>query len=168
LREPDDIPDWHVVAKEIASTYRKPATGRPSGLADVRRLFKLLSLISRGNYLETAARAAGFSKQSIYSCRRLAETGDAPAIAFVDALERAEALAEVEAVDAVRRAGQAGPQFWAAAMTRLERRHPDRWGRRQDDAGAPKVIVQIGIKDSDVSIAPLDAVTKGKIDPGKR
>jgi hypothetical protein len=114
-------------------------------------------LISRGNYLETAARAAGFSKQSIYSWRRLAETGNPTAVAFVDALERAEAYAEVEAVDAVRRAGEAGPQYWAAAMTRLERRHPDKWGRRADDANTPKVIVQIGVADSDVRIsATLD------------
>jgi hypothetical protein len=143
LRAPDDRPDWYVVAQEIARIYTPPATGRPSGLSDVHRLFKLLSFISHGNYLETAARAAGFSKQSIYSWRRLAETGDTAAIAFVDALERAEAHAEIEAVEDVRRTGEAGPQYWAASMTRLERRHPDRWGRRQDDANAPKVIVQI-------------------------
>lgn len=51
----------------------------------------------------------------------------------------------------VRAAGKL-PQFWAAEMTYLERRHPDRWGRRTGEADAPRVIVQIGARDSDVTI----------------
>jgi len=57
----------------------------------------------------------------------------------------------------VRAAGKQ-PQFWAAEMTYLERKYPDRWGRRQDDQSVPKVIVQIGIKDSDVSISTVSSV----------
>jgi hypothetical protein len=53
------------------------------------------------------------------------------------------------------------PRFWAAEMTYLERRHPDRWGRRQEEAAGPKVVVQIGIKDSDVqiSLSPIPAAS---------
>lgn len=51
----------------------------------------------------------------------------------------------------VREAGK-DPRFWAASMTYLERRHPERWARRQDSNDGPKVIVQIGVRDSDVQV----------------
>ena len=37
----------------------------------------------------------------------------------------------------------------------LERKHPDRWGRRQEDSGTPIVVVQFGVKDSDVTFNVL-------------
>jgi len=42
---------------------------------------------------------------------------------------------------AIRAAGAAGPQFWLASMTFLERRFPERWSRRQDREPGPPVIV---------------------------
>ena len=44
------------------------------------------------------------------------------------------------------------PRLWAAEMTYLERKHPDRWGRRQDDQNMPRVVVQIGVGGSEVRI----------------
>lgn len=72
-------------------------------------------------------------------------------MAFVDAVEKAEAQAEADMVHNVRAASKL-PQFWAAGMTIMERKNPDRWGRRQDDSSAPRVVVQIGAKDSDVKV----------------
>jgi hypothetical protein len=37
-------------------------------------------------------------------------------------------------------------------MTYLERKHPDRWVRRQDDQSVPKVVVQIGVQESDIRL----------------
>jgi hypothetical protein len=71
---------------------------------------------------------------------------------LVDALEKAQADSESDAVQDVRKAGKAGPQFWAASMTRLERRHPDRWGKRGEDGNTPKVVVQIGVSQGDVQV----------------
>jgi hypothetical protein len=51
----------------------------------------------------------------------------------------------------VRAAGR-DPRFWAAEMTYLERRHPHRWGRRAEGHDGPKVIEQIGSRDSDVQV----------------
>ena len=47
---------------------------------------------------------------------------------FYEALKRAEADAEVHAVAVVRKAMTKG---WRAAFQYLERRHPDRWRRRE-------------------------------------
>ena len=37
-------------------------------------------------------------------------------------------------------------------MTWLERKSPEKWGRRQDDSQAPKVIVQLGVTAEHVKI----------------
>jgi hypothetical protein len=58
--------------------------------------------------------------------------------------------------DQAARAGR-DPRFWAADMTFLERRAPDRWGRRQNDESVPRVVVQIGVKDSDVQVGIVAA-----------
>ena len=65
-------------------------------------------------------------------------------------------MAEAEDVANVRRAGKAGPQFWAASMTYLERKYPEKWGKRADESAGPKVVVQIGCKDSDVAIQVIN------------
>ena len=144
--------DWLAEAQHIASLYTPPHTGRPSVcLTDVYRLNQLLKLAAEGNYLETAAKAAGFSKQTLYNWKHQAEAGHIAAIALMDALEKAEALGESDAVADMRLAGKS-PQFWAARATFLERKYPDRWGRRQDDQNVPKVIVQVGVRDGDVQV----------------
>lgn len=69
-----------------------------------------------------------------------------PCVLFVTLAERASAQAEVAAVAQVR---LAGPNNWAAAMTFLERRHPEKWGRRDRVAmegvqgGAPIQVQQV-------------------------
>jgi len=154
-----DSVDWLLEARTIADLYTPPAIGRPSLLTDVYRVEKILRYIGQGNYLETACLAAGIDRNTLHNWRQAAKDGNLAAIAFIRSLEKAEALAELDAVEDVRKAGKAGPQFWAASATRLERRHPDRWGKRQDDSTAPKVVVQIGIQHSDVSIRTLSPST---------
>lgn len=147
---PDEY-DWIAEAQHIASLYEHEV-GRPSAITDINRVQKVLQLVAAGNYIETAAKAAGFSKVTLYNWKKAAEGGNVAAIAFVNALEKAEAIAEADAVTDVRKAGKAGPQFWAASATRLERRHPDRWGKRPEVTDTPKVVVQIGVKDGDVQV----------------
>lgn len=150
---PEAGTDWLREATYIASLYIPPDTGRPSDtLVDVQRVAKVLSLVARGNYIETACIAAGINKVTLYGWRKQADAGNVAAIAFVNALEKAQAEAETEAVDHIR-STRRRPELWAASMTHLERRHPDRWGKRQDDASVPKVVVQIGARDSDVSVS---------------
>lgn len=154
LVQDEDTVDWLSEAQHIASLHQPASTGRPSVITDLFRVQKLLRLVAAGNYIETACAAAGFPKSTLHNWKRAATDGDLAAIAFVNALEKAEAIAEAEANGNVREAGKL-PQFWAAAMTHLERRHPDRWGRRTDSNDTPKVIVQIGAGSGDVKVGVL-------------
>jgi len=127
--------------------------GHPPLECDADTVAILLASLSDGNYRETACADAGISKHSLYRALKRAEAGDEAAILFRDAVERAEGQAEAGIVRSWRKAIDAGPQYWAAAATFLERKSPDRWGRRQDDAGTPKVVVQIGARDSDITVS---------------
>lgn len=140
------------LAEQIASSYEPPHTGLPSRIGELDTVQQLLQAVEDGNYIETAAELAGVAKQSVYNWIKRGEAGEEPYKAFMDAVKRAQARAEAAEVQKVRAAGK-DPRFWAASMTFLERRHPDRWARRSEDNSSPKVIVQIGVKDSDVQVS---------------
>jgi hypothetical protein len=144
-------------AQQIADMYEPPATGRLSDIRNADQVHKLLESLAAGNYLETAAHAAGLAPVTVYNWKKRGEAGEEPYATFVQAVKRAEADAEIEAIQRVRAAGKL-PQFWAAEMTFLERRHPERWGRRTEVDFGPKVIVQVGVKDSDVTIQVQNSV----------
>ena len=59
------------------------------------------------------------------------------------AVKLAEAEAEAESVRYVRAASR-DPRFWAAGMTFLERRHPDRW-KRPDASQSVQVNVGVAL-----------------------
>ena len=141
-----------MTAEQIAAAAL-PAIGRPPLERDPDTVQKLLAALADGNYRQTACRIAGIAPQTLYNAIKRADSGDAAAIAFVEAVEKAEAFAEGQIVQQWRSAINAGPQYWAAAATFLERKAPDRWGRRQDDASVPRVVVQIGARDSDISVS---------------
>lgn len=131
---------------------KKTKRGRPKGSGTPKKAGRPLQLtaevqdeicecLREGNYLEVAAVLGGASKSSVYSwlkeghkARRLREKGkELTALQrrcelFLDAIKRAEADAER---DALRVVTAASMSHWQAMAWRLERRHPDRWGRRQ-------------------------------------
>lgn len=151
----DTETDWLAEAQRIAllDSQAPPRTGPESLLADVYRVSKCLKAVADGNYKSTAALIAGFRRETLSRVEARAKDGEIAAIAFMHALEKAEAEAEGEMVDCVRSAAKKGPQFWAAGMTYLERRQPDKWGKRTDDTTTPKVVVQIGVQGGDVSVS---------------
>jgi len=141
-----------VEAEQIAAVACLPQPGHQNTvLGDPEKVQRLLASLRDGNYREIACRQAGIAKQTFYYWLKRAETGEEAAMALLDAVERAEAEAEAETVGNVRRASKL-PQFWAAGMTYLERKSPDRWGRRGEDSNTPKIVVQIGVKDGDVQV----------------
>jgi len=140
-----------VQAEQITDAFIPSSFGKPAFLENTEQVHLLLAALHDGNYRDIACRLAGISKQTFYNQLKRAETGDEAAMAFVDAVEKAEALAESQTVHNVRKASEL-PQFWAAGMTWLERKSPDRWGRRNEDSGSPRVVVQIGVKDGDVQV----------------
>ena len=145
------MPDLAATGAAIADGYIKAVTGVPSRIGEADTVTAFLQAVDDGNYIETAADLAGITKKTIYEWLKRGDTGDEPYKSFRDAVKRAAARAEAAEVQKVRRAGE-DPRFWAASMTYLERRHPDRWARRSEDSASPKVIVQIGVKDSDVQV----------------
>ena len=145
------MPSLAEQAQTIADMYQPPITGRPSDVGDAYTVKELLEAIEAGNYLETACHLAGLSHVTVLNWRKRGDAGERPFDAFVTALKQAEARAEAKMVANVRKASEL-PQFWAAAATHLERRHPERWGKRQDDSSQPKVVVNIGVGSGDVRV----------------
>lgn len=140
-------------AEQIANSYASQASpiGRPSVLEDADKVNILLAALTEGNYRETALKLAGISKQTFHNWLKRAEAGEERATLFVDAVEKAEAQAESQIVGNVKRASEL-PQFWAAGITLLERKYPDRFGKRGEDSSGPKVLVQIGVGAGDVQV----------------
>lgn len=102
--------------------------GRKSKLTD-EVANAICESIRRGNYAQVAARAAGISPPTYYSwLSRGEQAKSGKYVEFLDAIKEAEAEAEHRAVKVV---ADAMPSDWKAAMTYLERRYPDRWGRRE-------------------------------------
>jgi transposase len=101
--------------------------GRPTKLTPQVQE-RIVGLIAAGSYAEPAARAAGISASTFYSWMERGQLEeDGIFREFREAIKRAEAEAEISAVKVVT---SAMPRSWQAAMTFLERKHPDRWGRR--------------------------------------
>ena len=100
--------------------------GAPTKLTPEVQAEICLSLAG-GIYIEQACILAGISIRTFYNWKERGETGEEPYAAFLQAATRAEAQAERRAVAYIQRAGEEDPrhlQWW------LERKHSDRWGRK--------------------------------------
>lgn len=118
------------------------------------RIEKICQLIEGGNYIHVACAAVGVTRAAYYKWKAEGnalvelypdidprEHDERPEMfshfqwqlfKFIYAVEAAEARAESYAVLTIKRQM---PDQWTAAMTWLERRHPDRWRKRQTIEG---------------------------------
>jgi hypothetical protein len=127
------------------------AAGRKSKLTK-QRIDKIAGLIREGNYAKTACAASGITESAYYLWLkegRAALAKEEPlnareklAAQLVEAIEAAEAEAEARAVQVIQGATM---DHWQAAAWYLERKHADRWGRKD----AHKVEAQVK---SDVTV----------------
>lgn len=102
--------------------------GRPTKLTPQVQA-AIIKAIKGGNYVVVAAQYAGIDPAQFYRWKERGERATKGIyFDFVQALKDAEAFGEVQAVSEVR---LAGPDNWQAAMTFLERRHHERWARRE-------------------------------------
>jgi hypothetical protein len=100
--------------------------GRPTDLTD-ELMVNIVNMVRAGNYIETAAAMYHVSKQSIYQWMKRGNEEPGTIFAkFTDALKAA--WAESEARDVV---GIGDSDQWQAKAWRLERKFPDRWGRKE-------------------------------------
>jgi hypothetical protein len=152
-------------------------TGRPTLLTEELR-DKICNFVRIGSYIETAVAACGVSKDTFYTWlkdanhlhtlnRKALEKGEAfdptdeeiALMDFADALEKAVAESELQDVATIRRASE---DNWQAAAWRLERKFPQKWGRRyivEDQAPKPTPIEQPngnGQKTLDLKKLPTD------------
>ena len=94
----------------------------------------LSEVIAKGNYAVTACQLCDIDQKTLSSW---VEYGQRDIDAGVESLysslflslKRAESKAEAELVKVVRESATVKKE-WLPAMTFLERRHPDRWGRK--------------------------------------
>lgn len=133
-------------------TYRVP--GRPSKLTAALS-DTIIREVLDGAYIEVAAQAAGVNVTTLYRWLRRADEAEAvalehitdpaagldavynhaapedwPYLDFRHALKSAEAAAELATMRELRAVAAAGGK-WQAFGYLLERRHPDRWRRRE-------------------------------------
>lgn len=103
--------------------------GRPTKLTPQVQA-RIVQAIVGGNDITVAAAYAGIHKAQFY---RWLEKGEQQQQgiyrAFRDAIEKAQADAETRNVALIAKAAQDGT--WTAAAWWLERKYPERWGRKE-------------------------------------
>jgi hypothetical protein len=105
---------------------------------------RLTSVLAQGNYVETACAYAGISKAAFYYWLAEAQKPNARKkyLEFLDAIEKARAVAEMRNLQVVQQAGQGKPgnsetgekgiePDWRASAWFLERAYPKKWGRHE-------------------------------------
>ena len=89
---------------------------------------KIVSAIRAGNYCTVAARYAGIPEGTFFRWMQRGRHEDSGIYReFHDAVKDGESAAEIRAVATVQKHMEGN---WQAAMTFLERKFPNRWGRR--------------------------------------
>lgn len=81
---------------------------------------RLIEYLKAGNYIEPACAAVGISKETFYRWTRTKHD-------FNDAVLKAQSEAEMRNVVLIQNAAK---DTWQAAAWYLERKHYDRWGRK--------------------------------------
>ena len=118
-----------MVMGEKFNRVKKNPNGRPPELTDEMH-DKIIGLIRAGNYVETASIAAGISKQTLYVWMKKGnKENSGKHKKFVDAVHKA--IGESEAIDVNNIAKAAQKGQWQASAWRLERKHPQKWGRSE-------------------------------------
>lgn len=93
--------------------------------------------IAKGNYYVTACALNNISEFALYDWLKKSEVDDKGGlteeesiyIRLAKSLKRAEAQAEAKLVEIIRESAEVKRE-WLPAITFLERRHPERWGRK--------------------------------------
>lgn len=143
--------------------------GRPTKFTPDRTQ-KIIDALRGGNYRSTACQYAGINYQTFLNWLTIAKGPDAPPeyVDFLEAVEKAEADAEVARVALIAKASQdvmdedgelVAKGSWQAAAWHLERSHPERWGRREaskveisgPDGGPISVQAALGVDQESIS-----------------
>lgn len=120
---------------------RKGIGGRPSKLTP-EVLARIINAVRTGNYIEPACAYAGIDQRTYHNwVARAKGARSGEYFQFFQALKQAQAEAEIALVS--RWYGRA-PEDWRSTSTMLMRRHPERWGAREESDSDKDVDVQGG------------------------
>lgn len=90
---------------------------------------EFVKLLSEGNYIDTVCHAVGISPPTYYNWRSRGQAVSSGIYReFYERTEQATAKAEGAYLGVIKDAAKSGT--WQAAAWYLERRYPERWGRR--------------------------------------
>ena len=107
----------------------KSNAGRKTKLNDAR-LKKVVDGITAGLPYDTACALAGITYQTFLNWMRAGEAAESGKFfEFFEEVKKAEAIAESVHIANIKNAGKSG--VWQADAWMLERRHPEKWGRRE-------------------------------------
>lgn len=118
----------------IESTKEKHITGHRLSKLTPELITKMADIMAQGHYFITAINACGIGKTIAYEWINRGETDrdnrvESLYLDLVNALKNAEAKSEQALLSVVKDKAINGKE-WLPAMTILERRHPERWGRK--------------------------------------
>lgn len=124
------------------------------------RINQISQAVAAGAYAKSAAAMAGITERTYYNWIDWGRREQEPYFTFYKAMQEAEAQAEVANIAIVRSAAQDGT--WQAAAWYLERKHPERWGRR--DRVTTEMTARVSLTDPKAALlaaleaaaAPLD------------
>ena len=121
----------------------------------------IVQALASGCYRETAATHAGIAVSTFYNWLERGEADiehgkQTPYMELVEAINKAEAEAELDALEMIRKAA---PKNWNAAAWMLERKNPAKWGRRT-------ALEHSGQIDTGTSVKIADAVSAALQDLG--
>lgn len=115
---------------------------------------KVCEVLSKGGYRVIAAKYAGIDYATLKRWLARGAKGEEPFCAFCAAVKKAEVDAEHALTEMVFEAGKIS---WQAAMALNERRHPERWARRDRvDPNAPANLPQF--ESAKAALAYMDRV----------
>ncbi len=113
---------------------------RPTKLSPQRQA-QICEYVAQGHSREIAAQACGIAATTVYRWMKRGETEpDGPFGEFCMALKRADAEAEIACLRRIKAAAEAGD--WRAAAWMLERRYPEKWGRRRAARSEGGIVVR--------------------------
>ena len=116
---------------------------------------KICDAIRAGNYIETAAAYAGISRDTLYRwLKKGARNPSSKYGAFHVTVQQALAASEIRDVALI---AKAATDQWQAAAWRLERRYPEKWGRkeRHEHTGKDGGAIEFSAKADDALLHKL-------------
>jgi transposase len=125
---------------------KKRASGRKTKLTPEVQT-RIVQAIRGGNYRDTAAAYGGVDETTLYNWMKWGEEkGEGIYFDFFRAVKEAESHAELEMVAQVRLASR---DNWAAGMTWLERKFPQKWGRHDRTEHTGDITIRVVYEDDD-------------------